>query len=423
MRAIRNRLPERVTPGLRGALFAAALCLVQSVGGVAGAQSTAPRITAADFTYLGAFRINNAETIGTSSFRYGGHGLTVYHDTATGKRTIFMQGHAQKDGHVAQIEIPATVGKGEWSSLPNATILQNFADVTDGKLGTAGDKYNGIPIYGMMVHNNRLIVGASQAYGFDQSASHGVSSLNLSQSGDFARFYPFNAVAPPRALGGPMTAIPSEWQSAFGGPALTGNCCISIIGSTSAGPSATVFNPDDVGVKNPIPGKTVLYYPLDYPLCGFKGCEGTKNDLFNLTTRVVGVAFPRNTRSVLFIGGHGTGNYCYGTAGECNDPALPDVKGPHAQPYRHQVWAYDANDLVAVKNGSKQPWELRPYAVWGLPELTSNGVNVMGAGFDPETGRLYVAQDYGMYPKIDVYQIKSNTTTSVPNPPTSLTVQ
>jgi hypothetical protein len=378
-------------------------------------------------TYLGAFRMPDTDPLGTSSFLYGGRGLTPYHDPATGKYTLLLQGHAQKDGQVAQVEVPASfVKSSDWASLQMAVVRQKFADVTDGKLATAGDTYNGMPVYGMLVYNSRLIVGVAQAYGSNQVASHGVSTLNLSATNDFKGFYPFNASAPPRALGGHMTPIPAEWQSALGGTALTGNCCLSIIGATSSGPSVTVFNADNVGTANPIPGKTVLFYPLSNPVCGSQGCEATQNNIFNLTTRVVGVAFPPGTRSVLFIGGHGTGPYCYGTAAECNDPALPDNKGPHAQPYRYQVWAYDANDLLAVKNAQKQTWAPKPYAIWVLPEMTHTAVNIMGAGYDPQTGEFFIAQDYGMKPRIDVYKINapgSTIDTVSPNPPTALTVQ
>jgi hypothetical protein len=366
--------------------------------GSGGAAGTA-LVQSTDMQYLGAFRMPGDDPLGSSSFLYGGHGITVH------EGTIFLQGHAQHDGQVAQIEIPATVGTGSWEDLPMARVLQEFHDVTDGKLESAGDTYNGMPVYGLLVHEQSLIVAVSQAYGSTQEATHGVSGLTLSEPNDFQGFFPMDAVANLRALGGYMAHIPPEWQAQFGGPALTGNCCLSIIGATSSGPSISVFNPADVGHSDPISATTLLFYPLEHALCGAPNCEAMENDLFNLTTRVVGVAFPAGSRSVLFIGGHGTGPYCYGTAKECDDPALPDNKGPHAQPYRHQVWAYDANDLLAVKNGTKEVWEPQPYAIWELPELEKTAVNVQGAGFDVATGRLYIAQDYQNNPRIDVYQI------------------
>ena len=91
------------------------------------------------------------------------------------------------------------------------------------------------------------------------------------------------------------------------------------------------------------------------------------------------MVFPEGTRSVLFFGRHGLGKFCYGpgttdqqlvgrpTDGGvdtwCHDPTSAN-KGTHAYPYHYYVWAYDANDLAAVKAGQKQPWEVKPYAVW-----------------------------------------------------------
>jgi len=118
-----------------------------------------------------------------------------------------------------------------------------------------------------------------------------------------------------------------------------------------------------------------------------------------------GMAFPPGSRSLLFIGRQGLGPYCYGVGSDCGDPA-DNSKGTHAYPYQHQVWAYDANDLLAVKNGQKLPWEVQPYATWSLDDMdTSGGAAIRGAGYDPSLGRLYIAQAYGDEPRIDVYQI------------------
>lgn len=390
------------------------------------AQSTAPLIQQSNLNYLGAFSLPNTTWYGTSAFVYGGHGLMPYNDPSTGKRTLFIEGHAQYPGNVAQIEIPASFVKStNWNSLPMATILQNFSDITDGKLSTVDPTNSNNPtfIYGILPYNGRLIVAASNVYSFSQNVSHGVSGLNLATQNDFKGFYTVNSEAPPRAVGGPMTLIPPEWRSAFGGPAFTSNFGISVVSATSAGPTLTVFNPDDVGVKNPIPGTTILFYPLSNPACGSVGCEATQNNVFNLTTGYGGIAFPTGSRSVLFIESQGTGPYCYGTAAECNDPYQPDVKGPHAPPYRYQISAYDANDLLAVKNGTKKIWEPKPYAVWPLSDLPINRAMIGGAGYDAETGRLFIATDYSNQPRIEVYQITvSGGTVTTLLPPTNVKV-
>ncbi len=373
-----------------------------------------PLLQASSMTYLGGFALPNTQ-VGSSYFTYGGNGVMPYRDPTTGKQTVFIEGHAWYPGQVAQVEVPSTLAKStNQRNLPMATVLQDFHDITDGKSGTLNGGAGGNNfVYGLLPYNGRLIVGSSNSYDASnaQNRSHGVSSLNLAATTDFQGYYPISAAASPRALGGYMGYIPPEWQTLMGGPALTGNCCLSIISNTSSGPAATVFNPDDVGVKNPIPGKTILHYPLEHAMGG----------TFNATTgsNAKGVAFPAGSRSVLFIGNSSNPNYCYGPG--TDDPALHGTpaeggtwcydpcnhsKGGHGYPYYHTVWAYDANDLLQVKNGTKQSWEIQPYTSWRLNEMDPSGCGkIKGAGYDPATQRLYLTQEYSEQPRVDVYQI------------------
>lgn len=363
-----------------------------------------PLIQVDDITYLGAFALPSG-TYGASRFGYGGGALSVRGDA------LFVGGHAWDPGTLAQVAIPETLGTGEWSTLPVATVLQPFADVTDGTFGS------GWNLYGTMPWSDQLIVAASIYYDAagNQTTSHGASSFDLSDSSDFTGLEAIDAEAPPRSQGGYMTPIPVEWQSLLGGPALTGQCCIPIISNTSSGPAATVFDPVEIG--GDASGITLLWYPLEHEIV-----DGTsQNDTFNLATEVVGAAFPPGSRSVLFFGRHGTGPYCYGIG--TDDPALHgeptgsgDVycydpidasKGTHAYPYRHQVWAYDATDLWAVRNGDAEPWEPRPYAVWELEGMADDGsATAVGATFDPATARLYFTEAYAEQPAVHVFQIE-----------------
>jgi hypothetical protein len=252
-----------------------------------------------------------------------------------------------------------------------------------------------------LVYNGRLIISAYGYYDADanQIVSHFASSTILSQTGDIQGPYQVGDWA--GIVSGYMTTIPAEWRAALGGPALTGQCCIPIISRTSAGPAVSVFDPGDVGSTNPVSATALLYYPLDHPLAEVD----TQNDYFNLATQIVGVTFPPGTRSLLFFGRQGIGPYCYGTGAECNDP-VDDSKGTHAYPYVHQVWAYDALDLLSVTNGQEQPWEPRPYAIWRLYDMDSSGsARMVGATYDPAGGRVYITEAYGEEPAVHVYQI------------------
>jgi LPXTG-motif cell wall-anchored protein len=202
---------------------------------------------------------------------------------------------------------------------------------------------------------------------------------------------------------GYMANIPANWQSALGGPVLIGNCCLSIISRTSYGPSVSSFNPESIGTAN-----ALVYYDQNHQTMGLYGASGV-HPIFNGTTRISGLAFPAGSDSVLFFGSTGVGNYCYGEAAACGDPSN-NSKGEHAYPYRMYAWAYNANDLAAVKAGTKQPWEVVPYATWELP-LGDVHTGFSGSvGYDSATQKIYLAEnckDTNCKPVIQVFQINN----------------
>jgi hypothetical protein len=71
------------------------------------------------------------------------------------------------------------------------------------------------------------------------------------------------------------------------------------------------------------------------------------------------------------------------------------------------MWAYDANDLLAVKAGTKQPWDVQPYAISTLDfAFGGSGVAFNGATFDPATNRLFVIEANSEDPIVHVLKIK-----------------
>lgn len=406
--------PWRVKVG-----FAGIAMVLLTVPVLAGAQDplSLPLIQKSDLEYLGSFALPSTES-GTSRFGYGGQAIIPYTDSL-GKTTVYMQGHNQKPGQVAQVEVPASLSKSfVYAQLAVARQLQPFAGISDGslsaKLGIGAS--DGASIYGLFPYKGKLIVSADEYYGCTQTLTHGLSSLDLSQADDFAGFFEVAGAANPRAIAGPMAEVPAAWRTLMGGSILTGNWGIPIISCNSPGPALTAFNPEDLGGKSPVPGSTLLFHSLGHALCeggqcSFPDAEARTSGIYNLATSFGGAAFPDGSRSVLLFGSHGTGPYCYGTPDECGgDPAAPDAKGPHAYPYRYQVWAYDAKDLLRVKQGALEPHEPRPYAVWTVDDLEKwsgpGHARIAGAGYDNKTGRWYITTAYGEEPRVDVFRIK-----------------
>jgi hypothetical protein len=374
---------------------------------IALAQPTAyPLLQQADLTYQGAFRLP-AGTFGSSSFYYGGTALT--YNPSNG--SLFLVGHPW-DQKVAEVNIPKIIHSAQLSSLTTAPILQPFTDASEGKMYTVDD--GSIRVGGLMVSNGKLYGTVYSYYDGDgsQLRSHYYSSLNLSIQGDVQGMYQVGNLGA-GFVSGYMTAIPAEWQAILGGPMLTGQCCLAIIGRTSSGPAVFVFDPNDLGVKNPVPASPLVYYPLTNPL----GNWGTTNPYYNGSTEVTGMLFPQGTRSILFFGRHGLGTFCYGTGQECNDPT-DSSKGTHAYPYAYQIWAYDAAELLKVKHGQLQPWQVRPYAIWNfdLP-VPDQGKHIGGAAYDPQTRRIFLSQlcvDTDCLPVIHVFTVKNFSSDGMP---------
>ena len=332
--------------------------------------------------YEGSFRTPSGP-IGGSNF---GYAMTVAAYNPVND-SLFLVGHDYQQ-MVAEVSIPNPVITTEESTLPIATVLQPFVDPSEGKMYTVDD--GKINMGGLLVLNNKLYGTAYDYYDADKSQvlSHFSSSLNLSEQGDAQGMFKLN-VALAGTVSGYMGLIPLEWQVAFGGPALTGNCCISIISRSSYGPAAFVFNPDDLGQKNPVPATPLVYYPETHPLDQW----GEESAIFNGTSEIHGVVFPHDSRTVLFFGIHGVGPFCYGTPTECNDP-IGDYKGNHAYPYVTQIWAYDALDLLKAKNGEVNPWEVSPYETWRiqLPFAPTTYKSKIGGAYDPATQRVFVPE-------------------------------
>ena len=374
------------------------------------AQSAPPRIQSANLTYLGSFRVPRPIHAGgqaNAGFEYGGTALGFN----PSRTSLFMAGH-DWDQFVGEISIPA-IGA-------TATLLQGPVDATEGRLGliNPGDP-NSKKIGGTLPWGNKLIVSAYSYYdgAGSQVLSHFVRPITLGTTGQIAgpvRVGPLGA----GFYSGYMGRIPAEGHAQLGGPALTGNAALSIIGRTSFGPAAFAFDPDNPSATGAQP---LVYYPQAHQALGpWAGA----NENFGGSDSIRGIVFPAGTSSVLFFGRHGA-TFCYGpgTADPSKvgtiDPSVDPVdpycydptsssKGVHGYPYSAYVWAYDANDLAAVRSGQKQPWEPRPYAVWSLPSM---GANVGGAAYDPATGRIYVSEMFaeGEPPLVRVFGVSLGT--------------
>lgn len=388
-------IPNRRTFIRQGAMGAAGLMALGAPGLLSArlrgtSLTDLPLLQETDLTLSGYF------TLTTGEFSYGGHGMGYSPTGNSGAGSLLLGG---KDpaitGKVSIGEIVIPVLSGAATTLTAPTVIPNVGNLN--RLG------------GLLVQNGELI-----ASGYIYYDTGGSATTSHWRSTDLAVG---NLSAPVRAgtlnpgfVGGYMGHIPSEWQSALGGPCFTGQCNIPIIGRTSWGPAMFAFNPADLGVSNPAPVTPLLYYTSSNPLRN----PSSTNAIWGHTSKFAGAFFVPGTRSVCFVGRHGIGEICYGTGQATNplqnceevspghrqtyDP-YDQYQGYHAFPYVHHLLAYDALDLQEVKDGLANPWDPEPYAVWELPGMaTSPGFATVPGGclaYDPLGRRVFVGRGSG----------------------------
>ena len=378
-------------------------------------QSASRRLTLDDFVYQGAFRLP-AESNG-DSFSYGGQ--TLAYNPAM--NTLLV---GSRHGKVAEVTIPTPARATRLADLPIATYVQPFRDPADGHIRDIGD--DAVNLDGLLIHDGRLY-GSGLIYydaSHSQRLTHFSRSLDLSRP-EVSRIYQVGETGKAGFVAGYMASVPREWRAALGGAAVTGQCCIPIVGRTSWGPSLFSWNPADLGRRDPVPVTPLLYYTQQHPTLG--SWDGSRST-YGGTTQMAGVAIIDGTRTVVFAGRNGMGEFCYGNGtsdarkasergpdGEkyCYDPTSSD-KGQHAYPYRLQFWAYDVTDLAAVRSGDKQPWDVVPYAIWPfeLPALGQPQPRLGRLTYDAAGRRLFISEllaerdEYAYRPLIHVYTVR-----------------
>ncbi len=362
-----------------------------------------------NLTLMGAFRAPDSD--GYTATGSAGYGLAL---AADGKSLFIVGG----TGGIGQISIP-TPGMGDVASLPRATAISPVSLVIPG-LPSNPLSGSAVLIGGLLVHGGKL-VGTAYLY-YDASGSGSVSHFTVDLATN--KIGGLYKVGTQQAgyVAGYMCDVPAEWLQKIGAPCLTGQSDIAIISRTSNGPAAFGFDPATLG-SSTAPVINLVAYPQESPLGPYSTSQGggPANPIQNAVTQIAGMVFPTGTSSLLHFGNTGAGYVGYGIPSDWGD-AMHGGKGPHALngEYIWQVWAYDANDLLAVKSGAKQPWQIVPYDTWNFT-LPWVGKAVSGAAYDPATNRIYVVISEadnvvsGSYrPLICVFQVIGTATETLP---------
>ena len=382
---------------VRHLLLLGALCCTTLLPGRYAVAQNDDDGTRFPLAYEGAFRVPEGPTDETS-FDFGGTALMFDAD----RRSLWLVGH---DHHqrVAEISIPDIRSVDTIGELDTARLLTPFRDLLQGRRSQVGS--NDSKIGGLLRIADEWIVSAWVYY--DAAGEQSRSHFRVRTDGTVIG--PVQIGPDERDAGfvsGYMAPIPPEYRNRLGGRAFTGQCCIPIISRTSQGPALSAFDPEDIGVRTPVPRTDLLGYPMEFPTLGT--WEEGEPTLYNGNTKVAGVVLPEGTRSVLFFGRVGLGEFCYGVGTSersqhgrpvpgsaddryCYDPDDPE-KGSHGYPYAAQVWAYDAEDLIAVARDQRRPWDVHPYAArtFSLP-FDRGLMTVGGVAYDPAERRIFLS--------------------------------
>ncbi|MBD1262806.1 T9SS type A sorting domain-containing protein [Maribacter polysiphoniae] len=358
-----------------------------------------PLFDISQLTYEGAFRIQASEN-GISDLNYAQGPIAYNYEN----HSLFIVGHAHQQA-IAEYAIPEIVKSETLSELNMVeTPIQVFSDVLS---QTADGNPEGIDRVGGLYYVNhggqaKLIVNAYEYY--DAPADNTVSTLivndaNALETTSVSGYYNFEG-SPPAHSSGWISAIPEAWQEELDGTHITGHSSgIPIISRASVGPSAFAFDINDaLNTTQSIKTNTLLDFKLSNPLHSDLSNESKTNDIWTHLSRATYGFIVPGTRTYLTIGssgGHESG-ICYKCTQD-NGNLCGGYCTPEADDNYQYYWLWDMNDLVAVKNGTLNPYDVRPYdhGYFNTPFQANGSKKIGGGTFDPSTGNLYLSVQSG----------------------------
>ena len=402
------------------------------------AQATSnPLFHIENMLYQGAFYIPG-ETYGESNSNYTS-GTIEYNSE---NNSLYLAGF-NLHGAIGEFAIPEIVNSTDLNQLNTTTNLQPFRRILN--LTPDGNPQGLDRISGIKLIDGKLVVNAIEYY--DAPANNTKTTMVLEDPDDIATgtingYYSLEGAA---HAGDWISPVPDEWQELLGGTYLSGSSNKwAINGRCVMGISAFIFDfiqdsiiPTtavlDFNLSNPMYADYSSYASTNYNLVEINGetfsghtfedadaVVGT-NDLWTEESEVsYGFIIP-GTRTYFTIGasgGHNSGIGYKATQNNghtCGGPCAYD-----ADDYYNYYWLWDVNDLLAVKNNTLMPYEVRPYeyGIFDAPFQTDILLNtdefhpIRGGSYDPETGMLYLTiydggstGTYERAPAIAVYQI------------------
>ncbi|MBF0203566.1 MAG: hypothetical protein HQK67_04440 [Desulfamplus sp.] len=368
------------------------------------------RLMPQNLIYQGAFLLPEGD-----EWAYSGHALAWYpdgnpDDSGDGyPGSIYTAAHAI-DGYVGEISIPAPVKADTIINLPRAEIIQSPKDITGGlKDKCTFDPeclYRELDGLAYLPNINKIVWNLRDWYnaaGFDQD-SLGWSNPDMSDpqgvwhigSRESENNLFHNAKTSNYLFNAPQS-FTTQWLD--GKSLIAGSSREAGVLGGSQGPTLFALAPWEDG-NPPAPSSNLdaialLYYPEKYD-CVWENAAVCDYPGYSAADHWNGGAWieTASANAVIISGRKGLGSSCYGTPEECGNDTCVTSKGYHAYPYQPQVLFYDPEDLKAVRAGTKSPWQVLPYEILSLENITYNqGCAAIGAAaLDSDNGYLYITE-------------------------------
>lgn len=433
------------------------------------------RIQPSDFTYMGAFRLP-ADGSRPRTFAYGGAAMTYCPaGDAAGAAdgfpgSLYVTGHDRMpygelpDGdQVAEVSIPAPVVARDVISLPVASLLQDFDDVSAGLFPSLDE----LPRLAMQFLSHSAtgpLIHLAWGQHFQEEASTAVPShawFSPNLSAPMTRGTWYIGAQSPYSVNGYMLEIPRAWADMYAGGRLLGTGRFRDGGWSGMGPALFAYTPWQSDGSPPPSGtrlseKALLLYQssatsenIENALNGYQHPDAWEGAAW-LTT-------PSGKDAVVFTGTKGTGTrYWYGyvnPAGAnlpCVDAAFvgqftvcrfangtpcpqsdlvecaghTSERGWWSSRFEAQFLLYATSDLARVASGAIAPSQPQPYATLAIdPYLfrnpTSVDIDSIGPGvqqryrladasFDRSRGLLYVLELFAdeAAPVVHVFRVR-----------------
>ncbi|MFD3396205.1 hypothetical protein ACE41R_05105 [Alteromonas macleodii] len=365
-----------------------------------------PRVNTDILSYEGGFRLSS-DRFGESKYATLDYSFGVF--TYDPKRnSIYIIGNPKLSA-IAEFPLPEIKNTTDISqfAIAEPPIQPFIAFHNTDRVNTGIDNY--FRPTGMAKIDNALMVNYINWY--DARVTETDTSVMFWDSEnltDSKLFGPYQLEGAAHAAGW-ISEIPNSLQSLLGGTHIAGSQPFaSIISRRSVGPSAFAFDARKSVVYGPsgtIPTIPLLDFPLKkllrdrdiYPnpsiVDDILYNRDGKNKLWTvLSGAAYGFIIP-STRTYLtigFSGGHYSGagyKIVQNNGNKCGGPCAKDATDTY--PY---YWAWDLKDLVKVRMGLKQAYDVAPYD-YGLLRLPKEikSVAIANGSFDSQNNRLFIS--------------------------------